>query len=114
LPLVLTAADTMGSAEYLAGARACQAWLAWQDGRRDDVLGLAGEFGALMAPRQDPWAYYGLVHLWPLVAAHLDAGDLAAAVTAVRELPRHAPPPPAPPPQNLTAPPTPLKSAPPS
>src|SRR5689334_5145458 len=53
LPLVLTAADTMGSAEYLAGARACQAWLAWQDGRRDDVLSLAGEFGALMSPRQE-------------------------------------------------------------
>ncbi|HEX5303607.1 MAG TPA: hypothetical protein VFW50_42110, partial [Streptosporangiaceae bacterium] len=103
LPLVLTAADTMGSAEYLAGARACQAWLAWQDGRRDDVLSLAGEFGALMEPAQDPWAYYGLVHLWPLVAAHLDTGDLAAAVTAVRDLPRHAPPLPAPLQQTLTA-----------
>jgi predicted ATPase/DNA-binding SARP family transcriptional activator len=95
LPRVLAAADVMGSAEYLAGARACQAWLAWQDGRRDDVLSLAGEFGALMEPAQDPWAYYGLVHLWPLVAAHLDAGDLAAAITAVRDLPRHAPPLPA-------------------
>jgi len=103
LPLVLTAAGTMGSAEYLAGARACQAWLAWQDGRRDDVLSLAGEFGALMSPRQDPWAYYGLVHLWPLVAAYLDAGDLAAAVTAARDLPRHAPPLPAPLQQTLTA-----------
>jgi tetratricopeptide (TPR) repeat protein len=103
LPRVLAAADIMGSAEYLAGARACQAWLAWQDGRRDDVLSLAGEFGALMTPKQDPWAYYGLVHLWPLVAAHLDAGDLAAAVTAVRELPRHAPPLPAPLQQTLTA-----------
>jgi tetratricopeptide (TPR) repeat protein len=92
LPRVLAAADAMGNAQYLAGARACQAWLAWQDGRRDDVLSLAGEFGALMGPTQDPWAYYGLVHLWPLVAAYLDAGDLAAAITAVRELPRHAPP----------------------
>jgi tetratricopeptide (TPR) repeat protein len=92
LPRVLAAADAMGNAQYLAGARACQAWLAWQDGRRDDVLSLAGEFGALMGPTQGPWAYYGLVHLWPLVAAYLDAGDLAAAIAAVRELPRHAPP----------------------
>jgi len=92
LPRVLAAADTMGHAHYLAGVRACQAWLAWQDGRRDDVLSLAGEFGALMGPTQDPWAYYGLVHLWPLVAAYLDVGDVAAAVTAVREVSRHVPP----------------------
>src|SRR5205814_1253258 len=43
LPRVLAAADAMGDAQYLAGARACQAWLAWQDGRRADVLSLAGE-----------------------------------------------------------------------
>jgi len=103
LPRVLAAADVMGSAEFLAGARACQAWLAWQDGRRDDVLSLAGEFGALMAPRQDPWAYYGLVHLWPLVAAHLDASDVAPAIAAARDLPQHAPPLPADLRQLLTA-----------
>jgi len=95
LPRVLAAADTMGHAHYLAGARAVQAWLAWQDGRRDDVLALAGEFGALETATQDPWAYYGLVHLWPLVAAHLDAGDVAAAVAAARHIPRHVPPLPA-------------------
>jgi DNA-binding SARP family transcriptional activator len=95
LPRVLAAADAMGDAEYLAGARACQAWLAWQDGRRDEVIGLSGEFAALMTPTRDPWAYYGLIHLWPLVAAHLDAGDVAAAIMAVRGLTRYAPPLPA-------------------
>jgi hypothetical protein len=93
----------MGNAHYLAGVRACQAWLAWQDGRRDDVLSLAGEFGALRTATQDPWVYYGLVHLWPLVAAHLDAGDVAAAIAVARDLPRHAPPLPAPLQQTLTA-----------
>jgi hypothetical protein len=103
LPRILAAADTMGNAHYLAGVRACQAWLAWQDGRRDDVLSLAGEFGALRTATQDPWVYYGLVHLWPLVAAHLDAGDVAAAIAVARDLPRHAPPLPAPLQQTLTA-----------
>ncbi|HET9967627.1 MAG TPA: hypothetical protein VFQ68_05285, partial [Streptosporangiaceae bacterium] len=92
LPRVLAAAGTMGHAHYLAGARAVQAWLAWQDGRCDDVLALAGEFGALETATQDTWDYYGLVHLWPLVAAHLDAGDLAAAIAVTRDLPQHAPP----------------------
>jgi DNA-binding SARP family transcriptional activator/tetratricopeptide (TPR) repeat protein len=95
LPRILAAADAMGNAEYLAGARACQAWLAWQDGRRDEVRSLSGEFAALMTPTKDPWAYYGLIHVWPLVAAHLDAGDVAAAITAVRDLTRYAPPLPA-------------------
>jgi DNA-binding SARP family transcriptional activator/tetratricopeptide (TPR) repeat protein len=103
LPRILAAAATMGNAHYLAGVRACQAWLAWQDGRRDDVLSLAGEFGALRTATQDPWVYYGLVHLWPLVAAHLDAGDVAAAIAVARDLPRHAPPLPAPLQQTLTA-----------
>jgi predicted ATPase len=96
LPRVLATADAMVSADYLAGARSCQAWLAWQDGRRDDVIKLSGELVALRTtPVKDPWAYYGLVHLWPLVAAHLDAGDVAAAIAAVRVLPRYAPPLPA-------------------
>ena len=39
---------------------------------------LSGEIPAVMTEAQDPWTYHGLVHQWPLVAAHLDAGDVAA------------------------------------
>jgi tetratricopeptide (TPR) repeat protein len=95
MPRVLAEVDGWASADYLAAAKSCQAWLAWQDGRRDDVVKLSGEIAALMTPDTDPWAYHGLVHLWPMVAAHLDAGDVAAAVEAVREFPRYAPPIPA-------------------
>jgi DNA-binding SARP family transcriptional activator len=95
LPRILAGADGMAPADYFAGIMSCQAWLAWQDGRRDDVIKLSGEIPGAMTEVQYPWTYHGLVHQWPLVAAHLDAGDVAAAVAAARDLPRYAPPLPA-------------------
>jgi predicted ATPase len=95
LPRILAVADAMAPPDYLAGVMSCQAWLAWQDGHRDDVIKLSGEIAAAMTEPQYPWAYHGLLHQWPLVAAHLDAGDVAAAIAAVRDLPRYAPPLPA-------------------
>jgi predicted ATPase len=92
LPRILAVADAMAPPDYLAGVMSCQAWLAWQDGHRDDVIKLAGEIAAAMTEPQYPWAYHGLLHQWPLVAAHLDAGDVAAAIAAARDLPRYAPP----------------------
>jgi hypothetical protein len=95
LPRILAGADGMAPADYFAGIMSCQAWLAWQDGRRDDVIKLSGEIPAVMTEAQYPWTYHGLVHQWPAVAAHLDAGDVAAAIAAARDLPRYAPPLPA-------------------
>ena len=95
LPRLLAVADAMAGADCLAGAKSCQAWLAWQDGRRDDVIKLSAELAALMTSPEYPWSHHGLVHPWPLVAAHLDAGDVATAIAVVRELPRYAPPLPA-------------------
>ena len=95
LPRLLAVADAMAGADCLAGAKSCQAWLAWQEGRRDDVIKLSAELAPLMASAEYPWSYHGLVYPWPLVAAHLDAGDVAAAIAAVRALPRYAPPLPA-------------------
>jgi hypothetical protein len=56
------------------------------------VIKLSGEIPAVMTEAQYPWTYHGLVHQWPLVAAQLDAGDVAAAIAAARDLPRYAPP----------------------
>ncbi len=95
LPRVLAVADAMAPPDYLAGVMSCQAWLAWQDGHRDDVIKLSGEIAAAMTKPQYPWAYHCLLHQWPLVAAHLDAGDVAAAIAAARDFPRYAPPLPA-------------------
>ena len=95
LPRLLAVADAMAGADCLAGAKSCQAWLAWREGRRDDVIKLSAELAPLMTSAEYPWSYHGLVHPWPLVAVHLDAGDIAAAIAAVRDLPRYAPPLPA-------------------
>jgi adenylate cyclase len=79
--------------EFTAGARACQAWLAWRDRRPDDVIKLSGEVAELMAAAEGSGFYAELVHLWPLIAAHLDTGDVAAAVAVGRQLLQAARPP---------------------
>ncbi len=107
LPRILAQAGEMTPADYSAGVMSCQAWLAWQDGGRDDVVTLSGEIETVMTEREYPWSYHGLVHHWPLIAAHLDAGDVAAAIAAARDFPRYAPPLPAALGEALSAPPSP-------
>jgi DNA-binding SARP family transcriptional activator len=103
LPRIMAIADGMAPVAFFGGVMACQAWLAWRDGRRDDVIKLSAEVAAVMTDPEYPWAYHGLVHQWPLIAVHLDAGDVAAAIAAVRALPRYAPPLPADLRETLTA-----------
>ena len=74
---VMAVAEAMASFEYMAGAKACLAWLAWQDGRPDDVIRLSDEIQALMATTVGSGFYQGLIYLWPLIAVHLDAGHVA-------------------------------------
>ena len=90
VPRVLAEVETVDSPDYLAGAKACLAWLAWQDRHPDDVIKLAEEIAALLAGTPDAGLYYGPVHLWPLAAVHLEAGHLAEAVAATRGLRDHA------------------------
>src|SRR5206468_11389219 len=86
VPRVLAEVETMACPDYLAGAKACQAWLAWQDRHPDDVIKLAEEIATLIPGTPDAGIYYGPVHLWPLAAVHLEAGHLAEAVAATRRL----------------------------
>ena len=86
VPRVLAEVETMASPDYLAGAKACLAWLAWQDRHPDDVIKLAEEIATLIPGTPDAGIYYGPVHLWPLAAVHLEAGQLAEAVAATRRL----------------------------
>jgi hypothetical protein len=88
-PRVLAEVETMASPDYLAGAKACLAWLAWQDRQPDDVIKLAEEITSLTTGTLDAGLYYGPVHLWPLAAVHLEAGHLAEAVAATRHLRDH-------------------------
>ena len=89
VPRVLAEAETMASPDYLAGAKAFLAWLAWQDRHPDDVIKLADEIATLMTGTPDAGLYYGPVHLWPLAAVHLEAGQIAEAVAATRRLRDH-------------------------
>jgi len=89
VPRVLAEAEGMAAPDYLAGAKACLAWLAWQDRHPEDVIKLAEEITTLTTGTPDPGLYYGPVQLWPLAAVHLEAGHLAEAVAATRRLRDH-------------------------
>jgi tetratricopeptide (TPR) repeat protein len=83
---VVATAEAMAIDEYLAGAKACLAWLAWQDGRHDDVVKLSDEAAELMVTTAGTGFYQGPIYLWPLIATHLDTGNVAGAVAAARRL----------------------------
>ena len=70
----------------IAGAMACAAWLAWQDGRPDEVIRLAAEIEQRELSTFGSGAMYRWVYLFPLLAARLRAGELDAAVAAARAL----------------------------
>jgi len=89
VPRVLAEAEGMAAPDYLAGAKACLAWLAWQDRHPDDVIKLAEEITTLTTGTPDAGLYYGPVHLWPLAAVHLEAGHLAEAIAATGRLRDH-------------------------
>jgi hypothetical protein len=83
VPRVLAEVETIASPDYLAGAKACLAWLAWQDRHPDDVIKLAEEIATLTTgPRRG-----ALLRPRPPVAAGRRApgsGHLAEAVAATR------------------------------
>ena len=84
IPHARTAAGKDGI--YVAVTVAARAWLAWQDGRPDEVIRLAGriaefDLGALVTGGRYRWIY-----LFPLIAARLRSGDTAAAVAAARQI----------------------------
>jgi len=84
-PVALEAATTAGYPEYVAAAKAMMAWVAWRDGRPDDVLALGGEALELWRTTVVSYSWYWLC-LWPLVSVRLEKEDLAGAVEAARQL----------------------------
>jgi hypothetical protein len=82
----LAAADGIARGEYMAGAKACLAWLAWQDGHPEDVIKLASEIAELQQMAFGAGSHESWVYLWPLLAAHLDAGQMADAIATARTL----------------------------
>jgi len=84
LPRVLEAGAGFGS--RVAGAMAAAAWLAWQDGRPDEVIRLAAEVERRQLRTFASGAQYRWVYLFPLIAARLHDDALAEAVTAARRI----------------------------
>lgn len=83
-PRAVAATEVVRFEGEIDKAKACLAWLAWQDGRPEDVVLLADEAGELLArlpSRAHKWLY-----IWPLVAVRLREGNLAQAAAAAREL----------------------------
>jgi tetratricopeptide (TPR) repeat protein len=75
----------MGGAR-VAGGLAVAAWLAWQDGHPDEVMRLAAEVKKYERSALGTSAMYAWVYLFPLLAAHSQAGEMAEAVAAARQI----------------------------
>ena len=88
LPRTLSALREAGdhAAGRVARGLAAAAWLAWQDGRPDEVSRLAAEIEERELTTFGTDAMYRWVYLFPLLAARLRAGETGAAVTAARRL----------------------------
>ena len=84
-PLALEAGQATSYPEYVAMAKATQAWLAWQEDQPSRVVDLVTEalgiWGSTPVVYSHCWA-----GIWPLVAVHIAAGQLEAAVEASRRL----------------------------
>jgi ATP/maltotriose-dependent transcriptional regulator MalT len=85
-PRAVDACEGAGFPEWVAMAKGSLAWLAWQDGRHDDVLALAAECDELMKPPHGPEIFVNWVRLWPVVAVHLVGGRVGPAVAAARQM----------------------------
>jgi class 3 adenylate cyclase/tetratricopeptide (TPR) repeat protein len=70
----------------VALAMACQAWLAWQDERPDEVLRLVGTIAEINPTLLGHGARYRWVYLFPVIAVHLTSGAVDEAVAAARQI----------------------------
>lgn len=70
----------------LAGIMACEAWLAWQDGHPNEVIRLADQIAQSEPTSIGSGSHQRWVYLFPLIAARLDSGAVAEAVTAARQI----------------------------
>jgi hypothetical protein len=84
-PLAMAAGDAASYPEYVAAAKATQAWVAWQSGPPADVVTLAAEALELWETNVVSYSWYWLC-LWPLIAVRLARGQLAEALEAGRQL----------------------------
>ncbi len=80
------AAATVDIGDRIAGVTAARAWLAWQDGRPDEVIALAADIAGRDLTTVGSGARCRWVYLFPLIAARLEQGALDEAVAAASQL----------------------------
>jgi tetratricopeptide (TPR) repeat protein len=71
---------------HIATNISAAAWLAWQDGRSDEVLRLAAEIESLNLTNVSSGAMHRWIYLFPLLAVRLAAGATAEAAAAARQI----------------------------
>ena len=88
LPRAIEATREVGTKfdARLAANLSVAAWLAWQDGRSDEVLRLAAEIESLDLTNVGSAAMHRWTYLFPVVAVRLAAGATAEAVAAARRV----------------------------
>ncbi len=85
--LCLQAIEELDEADSrIAVVLACQCWLAWQDGRPDEVVSLADRIGGIDLTTLGSGARYRWVYLFPVIAARLATGKVAEAITAAGQI----------------------------
>ena len=85
-PQAVAAGEVAGLPVFVAAAKACLAWLAWQDQHPDEVVARADEAALLWRTALGSLTFCKWLYLWPLVALRLGGGQVALAVKAGREM----------------------------
>jgi tetratricopeptide (TPR) repeat protein len=78
--------EAAGFTDWLGVAKSCLAWVAWREGRTNDVLSLADEAREILRSALGPATFCTWVHAWPLIAVLLGRREVAKAVAAARQL----------------------------
>jgi class 3 adenylate cyclase/DNA-binding SARP family transcriptional activator len=83
-PRAASASEAHSDRATLGLATAALAWLDWQEGCPAAVVAHAAQALALLDSSIGVFTHFRWVALWPLVASHLAAGEVGAAMTAAR------------------------------
>jgi DNA-binding SARP family transcriptional activator/tetratricopeptide (TPR) repeat protein len=81
----LEEAETMRSPALVAAGKACLAWLAWQEGKPEEVIAQT-ELAPKPGQAEAWWDVHWWIGLLPLMAAYLRADRVPDAVEAVRQI----------------------------
>jgi hypothetical protein len=88
LPRAFAASRDVGTNFHgrIAASMSVTAWLAWQNGRSDEVLRLAAEIESLDLANAGSAGMQRWIYLFPVLAVRLQAGEVDGAAEAARQI----------------------------